>query len=293
MDSWVADYTRRIAPSALKAAGVVGVCRYMATHSSIGKIIGRAEYEELGEAGLDVVLNWEQAANDWLGGARSGHAHGAAAVAFVRAMGHPTGRPLPGSADFDMRLTEWNSSGRAYAVAYRDTVRDGGYVPGVYGAYDLLTWCRDLGGYGMFWQSMSTGWSGGRNKSLWPGVHLRQRFSAVTIAGQEVDKNDIHRSDWAMQREEVPDDMDAIQAQELKDVHFATTQIPDPANPGQRIPLQTAISRLLGATAIVSDAQIQVIADKLIASRANGLTPADHAGIVTDLRSVFADASEE
>lgn len=45
------------------------------------------------------------------------------------------------------------------------------------------------------------------------------------------------------------------------------------------------------APAVISDAQIDAIAQKLIASNANGLTAADHAGIVTDLRSVFADAS--
>lgn len=88
------------------------------------------------------------------------------------------------------------------------------------------------------------------------------------------------------------DDMDATQAQQLADVHFATTSIPDPINPGKRIPLQTAMSRLLSAApATLSDAQIQAIADRLVASSANGLTAADHAGIVADVRSVFEDAA--
>lgn len=195
MTAWVADYTNRIAPADLKAAGVVGVCRYLADSTSIGKIITKAEYDELRAADLDVILNWEQRADDWLGGAASGARHAASAVRQAKALGYPPGSAIPGSADFDMRLSQWNSAGRAYAVAFRDGIRAGGYVPGVYGPWDVLTWCQQLGGFELFWQCMSTAFSSGRNRNPWPGAHLRQRRYA-TVGGHDVDYNDILRDDW-------------------------------------------------------------------------------------------------
>lgn len=195
--SWVADYTHRIAPSALKGAGVVGVCRYLSYPVPSGKVIGRAEYDELRAAGITVILNWEYDASDWLGGAAKGAAHGAEAVRQAKALGHPAGMPLPGSCDIDMSPGQWSTTGRAYALAYASAVRAGNYLPGVYGPWDVLTWCRDQAGYGWFWQAgMSTAWSGGRNANAWPGAHLRQRYHQ-TVGGLDTDHNDILRPDWA------------------------------------------------------------------------------------------------
>ncbi len=287
MEPWVADYTRRIAPATLRAAGVVGVCRYLARSTSLGKIIGRAEYRELTAAGFDVVLNWEQSATDWLGGAPGAREDATDAVRLARALGYPPGKPIPGSADFDMSRAQWDAGGRAYAVAYRDTLRAGGYGAGVYGPWDVLTWCRDLGGFDLFWQCKSHAFSAGRNAKPHPAAHLLQRLAEVNVGGQSVDRNEIRRPDWAGLSME-DDDMTPDQAKQLADIHFAVTQIPDPANPGTRIPLQTAVGRLLGASPTLSDEQVQAIADQLIASGANGLTPADHAGVVEDLKVALA-----
>lgn len=193
---WLADYTHRIAPSSLKAAGVTAVMRYLSYPTSSNKVIGKAEYEELRAAGIDVGLNWEFDAHDWLGGAAAGARHGKEAARQARALGHPIGKPIPGSGDFDMTLAQWNSAGRGYAVDFRRALNDGGYGAGVYGPWDLLTWCRDLGGLALFWQAgMSTAWSSHRNKNEWPGAHLRQRYKQM-IGTQEVDHNDILRADW-------------------------------------------------------------------------------------------------
>lgn len=194
--AWVADYTHRIDPAALKAAGVVGVCRYLSYPVPSGKVIGRAEYDELRATGIEVVLNWEFDNTDWLGGAPAGAAHGKEAARLAKALGHPAGSPIPGSADFDMTAGQWSSSCRAYAAAFRDALHAGGYAAAVYGPWDVLSRCRDLGGFAMFWQSMSTAHSGGRNANPWPGAHLRQRFQ-TSVAGHEVDHNDILRDDWA------------------------------------------------------------------------------------------------
>jgi hypothetical protein len=101
-----------------------------------------------------------------------------------------------GSADFDMTASQWSSAGRAYAIAFRDTLGARGYEAGVYGPWDVLGWCEGLGGYHMFWQAgMSTAWSGRRNAGLWPGADLRQRRQ-LTVGGVQVDYNDILHGDW-------------------------------------------------------------------------------------------------
>lgn len=191
--AWVADYTSRIAPASLKSAGIVGVCRYVSRSS--WKVISGSEYRELLAAGIDVVLNFEDEAEGWMGGGSAGSADATFAANQAQALGYPHGSSIPSSADFNMSSGQWSSAGRAYAQAYRDGLAARGYVAGVYGPYDVLTWCRDLGGYAMFWQSMSTSWSGGRNKNPWPGAHLWQR-NQQTVAGQQVDHNDIMQSNW-------------------------------------------------------------------------------------------------
>jgi hypothetical protein len=163
-------------------------------------VIHQDEFNRLHAAEFDILLNWEYSADDWLGGAAAGQAHGTEAARQARALGYPTGRAIPGSADFDMTLSQWNGAGRAYAQAYSGAVRAGGYLPGVYGSWDVLTWCRDTGWFGMYWQAgLATGWSGGRNAQLWPGAHLRQRRTG-TIAGVDVDFNDIIQADYAQYR---------------------------------------------------------------------------------------------
>jgi hypothetical protein len=157
----------------------------------VWKRITSAEYDQLCAAGFDVLLNFEYAATDWLGGSSAGAAHAAAAVAEAKALGYPAGCAIPGSADFNMTRAQWDTSGAAYARAYRDGIRSGGYTPGVYGPWDVLGWCQQLGGFGMFWQAgMSTAWSGGRNAQPWPGAHLRQR-GHITIGGIDCDYNDV------------------------------------------------------------------------------------------------------
>lgn len=190
--SIVVDYTKRIDPTALKSAGVIGVCRYLSLPqpNTDWKRIGQAEYDELKRTGFKVTLNFEYAADDWLGGATAGRSHGTVAVVEAGKLGYPKGSVIVGSADFDMSASQWLASGKAYATAYRDTVRSGGYRPGVYGPWDVLGWCKSLG-YDAFWQAgMSTDWSFGRNAKPWPGAHLIQR-GHTTIGGVDTDWSEI------------------------------------------------------------------------------------------------------
>lgn len=189
----VLDYTSRISPVALRAAGVVGVCRYLSPiiEKTKWKRITQSEYDELERNGIPVTLNWEYDARDWLGGANVGKSHGEQAVAQARALGYPAGRVIVGSADFDMTRSQWNNGGAQYARAFAKAVRDGGYRPGVYGPWDVLQWVHDEGIMDAFWQAgMSTAWSGGRNRNPWPGAHIRQR-GHKTVGGADTDWNEI------------------------------------------------------------------------------------------------------
>lgn len=196
--SIVVDYTKRIAPDALRAADVVGVCRYLSPliDSTAWKRITLDEYRELVNANIKVTLNWEYDARDWLHGRNGGLNDASRACQQAEWLGYPKGRVIVGSADFDMKLSDWNAVGEPYCRAFADTCRTMGYRPGVYGPWDVLQWVRSIGAMDAFWQAgMSTAWSGGRNAKLWPGAQLYQRGQR-SIAGQTVDWNQIIIDDW-------------------------------------------------------------------------------------------------
>lgn len=185
----VVDYSAgRIAPNALKAAGVVGVCRYLSWLPN-PKVITKAEYDELVSAGIRVTLNWEFRTLDWLGGSSSGSQHAAEAVNQAKALGYPKGQEIIGSADFDMSRNQWLLAGRAYAIAFANGIRAGGYRPGGYGPYNVLQWLKDENIVDAFWQAgMSHAWT--NNNQVWPGAHLFQH-AHLTIAGTDTDYNDV------------------------------------------------------------------------------------------------------
>jgi hypothetical protein len=198
--SVVLDYTARIAPAALKAADVVGVCRYIAPQT--WKTIKLPEYRELLAAGIAVYLNWESSARDWSDGTAGAKADATSAVAMARDLGYPTGSVLIGSCDYDLTWSGWTDAGRAYGREFARVIRGGGYRPGVYGPYDVLKWVRDEGLMDAFWQAgMSWSWSQGRNdarppkKQPFPGAHLIQRAHR-TVGGQDTDWSEILIPDW-------------------------------------------------------------------------------------------------
>lgn len=193
---------------AMRAAGVTGVVRYLSLPqgNTVWKRIFAPEYNTLRAAGFDVLLNWEYDAQDWLGGSAAGGQHAAEAVAQAKALGYPAGCAIAGSCDFNMTAAQWQSAGWLYAGKFAAVVRAAGYRAGVYGPWDVLGWCQQLGGFEMFWQAgMSTAWSGGRNAQLWPGAHLRQR-GHLTIAGQDCDYNDVLQSNYGQAGGRMADD---------------------------------------------------------------------------------------
>lgn len=191
VDVIVIDTATRVPVDEIKRRNIIGVCRYIAPVADRWKIITLDEYRDLTANGIEVILNWEHAAKDWLGGASTGKSHGEMAVFQARQLGYPAGRVIPGSCDFDITRSQWVNAGRAYATAYATAVRAGGYRPGVYGPWDVLTWVSDEGIMDAFWQAgMSTAWSQFRNAKRHPKAHLRQvrQFSIGTIG---VDQNEV------------------------------------------------------------------------------------------------------
>lgn len=184
------DYTSRIDPHSLIAAGAIGVSRYLSV-AGLSKVIHKPEYDELVASGIDVTLNWEFRSDDWLNGASAGTNHAVEAVRQANALGYPKGKVIVGSADIDMSWAQWTAFGRAYAAAFSAGIRGGGFRPGVYGPWDVLQWVKDAGYMDAFWQAgMSTAWSAGRNAKPWPGAHFRQR-AHLTVAGTDTDYSDI------------------------------------------------------------------------------------------------------
>lgn len=183
------DYTSRISPAALKAAGASVICRYIAPQA--WKVISKSEYNELISNGFTVYLNWESAATDWSGGAAAGASHGKQAAAMAHALGYPAGSIIIGSCDYDISVTAANTVGHAYGAAFKAALEAGGYKAGVYGPTNILDVCEILG-YSFFWQTMSTGFSGGKNRNQHSATNLWQK-GYKTVAGQQCDYSTIIR----------------------------------------------------------------------------------------------------
>jgi hypothetical protein len=142
-------------PHALKAAGIVGVQRYLTTTSS-AKRITKPEYDALHAAGLAVLLGFEDASTSWQGGRQAGLIHGRAARAQARALGHPDSRPIAFAIDSGDQV---NNVGTA--VAYVSGCVDGSGTGRqmVYAGTNVIEacWHADLitGG----WQPAAASWS--------------------------------------------------------------------------------------------------------------------------------------
>jgi hypothetical protein len=187
-----------------------------------------------------------------------------------------------------MTAAQWDTHGKAYAVAYRDALHAGGYTAGVYGPWDVLTWCRDLGGYVMFWQSMSIGFSAKRNKNPFPGAHLIQRFGAAT-GGLDADHNEIRRSDWADPTSE--DDM----ALDADDIQYQLERVPAVAVAGGRVSysgaraLNTTAADGTGKALLAVQAQADAVAQRVAAVEARPAGAPTDAQVATAVVAALQD----
>jgi len=174
------DYTDRIDPAALKAAGCSVVFRYLSV-PGWPKNLTASEAQELLAARIAIVLNFETTADFMLGGYSAGQSCARSARAQANALGAPRTARIFYSADFDA------SAGQSPAVV--DFLRgaasvDGPAEVGDYAGLRVVT-AADAAGF-TAWQTVA--WSGGQ----WdPRAVARQTGEQRYVGGIQVDVNEI------------------------------------------------------------------------------------------------------
>ena len=194
MAGHVFDYSGwRPDPASLKAAGVVGVCRYLASSAQAWKVITKSEYERTLAAGLPVTLNWEETAGSWRGGYPLGRSHGQTARQLARALGHPDERPIIQSID-----TTVNPGELATAVDYQRGFNEGGGLgpQGVYGTKYVIDSLFTLGLVRVGWQAAARGWYGNGPDCTNAALIQRTSKSYPQFPPASYDENTVHRGDW-------------------------------------------------------------------------------------------------
>lgn len=167
MTTLACDYSfARPTPKAIRAAGYVGVIRYLSTTPN--KNLSAPERDALFAAGLWILLAWETTKTRATQGANAGAADAAAAAAQADALGYPNSSPVFFAVDEDV---PWSSVASYFTgVASRLLAR------GVYGSLAVVE-----SAIGVPWRWQSEAWSG---STVSPMADLYQRISpTVQIAG--------------------------------------------------------------------------------------------------------------
>lgn len=175
------DYTERIPPAALLAAGCSVVIRYT-TWSGWAKSLTPTEADELHAAKIPVAANFESTADRMKGGSAAGHADALEARGHLGDDHMPTGLKIWFSADWDVQPDEVGLV-LDYLHAAADVLGSKDLV-GLYGGLRAVRAAADAG-FGV-WQTVA--WSGG----VWdPRAVARQTGEERTVAGVQVDVNEI------------------------------------------------------------------------------------------------------
>jgi hypothetical protein len=156
------------------------VCRYLSWLPN-GKVIDKAEFQNLLNQGIAVVLNWEYYADDAIRGSNhyaDGQVQAREAERQRIALGAPV-CPIYFSADFDATASQ-----QAAINSYLDGVASviGRDRVGVYGSYYVIE--RTLGAGKAKWGWQTYAWSGGNVSSK---AHLYQYLNGVM--GGQADRN--------------------------------------------------------------------------------------------------------
>ncbi len=169
------DYSwARPSPGGLHGEGYGFAARYLSSDTS-GKSLSAGEADALWQAGLDIVVVWEDSATAALGGYAQGVADANAADAQAAADGMPAGRPIYFAVDFDAQASDQPAidayfSGVASVIGLART--------GAYGGYSLIN--RSFNDNVIAWGWQTYAWSYGN----WDGrAQLQQVLNGTTAAG--------------------------------------------------------------------------------------------------------------
>lgn len=174
------DYTERIDPAALKAAGCSVVSRYLSV-PGWPKNLTAPEATELRAAAMPILLNYETSADFMLGGYAAGVTCARSARQQATALGAPGNARIYYSADFDASVSQ-----TSIVVAFLNGAAsvDGASNVGVYGGLRVVQAAAAVG-YAT-WQTIA--WSNGQ----WdPRALMRQTGQQQTIGGVQVDVDEI------------------------------------------------------------------------------------------------------
>jgi hypothetical protein len=128
-------------PAKLKAGGY-NVMRYICSDWNTGpgtsmpnKRISRPELDSYIAAGVDVAVNFEDAADDYLGGYQRGKEKGQKAGTWMATeLAFPAGAVCCSSIDADLGIS-WGGLAQAYQEGFADgLISAGPYLPGIYGS---------------------------------------------------------------------------------------------------------------------------------------------------------------
>ena len=170
-------------PKVLKENGFVGIARYVSQVS--GKCITRGEFYSYIDAGLTVVLVYEDSATDAYGGTATGEQKGLVCRSVLQSLGI-----------FDPVVffgVDTDLNGDAYDTAYgcvTTFAATAGCVAGVYGPGPLLRFCQERG-IKYLWEPGATAW----NQGVYLG-QLYQRHYNVDLDGYEVDIDISYTTDY-------------------------------------------------------------------------------------------------
>jgi hypothetical protein len=168
------DYSdARPSPKALHVEGYTFVVRYLSNYSP--KNLTKSEADTLKADGLDVVVVWEDGAQNSLGGYNQGVKDAKEASAQANADGMPAGRPIYFAIDFDAQASE-QSTINAYFDGVASVI--GRARTGAYGGYYVIERLFNDSKIAFGWQTYA--WSYGH----WDGrAQLRQVQNDITAAG--------------------------------------------------------------------------------------------------------------
>ncbi|HEY1816565.1 MAG TPA: glycoside hydrolase domain-containing protein [Kofleriaceae bacterium] len=180
-------WSRPSSPQALADAGYTFVARYL-SYDTTGKNLSASEAQGLIAAGVDIVANWEWAADDALDGYDTGVSDAQQAQALATGCGMPSDRPIYFSVDFDASPDQ-----QAAINDYFDGVASvlGVARTGAYGGYYVIQRLFDAGKIQWGWQTYA--WSGGQWDSR---AQLRQIQNGVTVAGADGDIDQSEAADF-------------------------------------------------------------------------------------------------
>ncbi len=163
----------RPSPSGLRAEGYTFAVRYLSNYAP--KNLTASEADALHKAGVDVVVVWEDGADNSLGGYNQGVKDAKEAAAQAAADGMPAGRPIYFAIDFDAQASQ-----QAAINSYFDGVASviGRGRTGAYGGYYPIERLFTDGKIAFGWQTYA--WSYGNWESR---AQLRQVQNDITAAG--------------------------------------------------------------------------------------------------------------